>query len=217
MKYEEVDENIAYKNACENVKKIAKAIMAIKIKYFHNFNQITEADKKIYDELYEKIEQISQEHGLNNLKVALMQDISQKYDEKKIEPKEFQDPKAQKDYYQEIMQAYYGTVEVEKKALKEGNSQTCLECQKTRKEYLDIFNQSESGKEFAEEAISYLRGTLINLDQTKENIEDKSKKQLDFFAKCNSETNAQQRKDAFQEINEVSKEKEEKTEELSLE
>ena len=89
MRYENienVEDTNVYRQACENVKKIVKAIKAIKIKYYSNFARISKEDKEAYDELEENLEKISRENGLDNLKVALMEEVSARYDKKEISP-----------------------------------------------------------------------------------------------------------------------------------
>jgi len=199
MEYDNVDKNVAYKAACENVKKIANAIKAIKIKYYLNFSQITEGDNQIYQELNAQMEQISSQHGLEKLKTALMEDISSKYDGKDIKDlknRDLNDPEARNEYYEEIKQAYFGAMEVESRALREGNSGLCLECQKKRNEYIEIFRQNEDGKTFEEEVKKYAREVLGELAYSKENLQKANESKMKFLENCHKTTNSQERKEA---------------------
>lgn len=115
MEHENVDENARYLTACENVKKIVNAIKSIKIKYYPNFAKISEADKKVYDELELNLEKISEDNNLNRLKTALMEEVSAKYDKKDMKNKP-RDPK----FLDNGLLACYGAIDAQQKALSQG-------------------------------------------------------------------------------------------------
>ena len=79
MEYENVDE-VARRQACERVKQIVKAIKTMKIKYYLDFSKISGKDKETYQKLEEALERVSSSHNLEGLKVALMSEVSARYD-----------------------------------------------------------------------------------------------------------------------------------------
>ena len=46
MEYEKSEEDIKYRSACENVKKIVNAIKFLKIKYYLDFSKISKEDEE---------------------------------------------------------------------------------------------------------------------------------------------------------------------------
>ena len=165
MEYENVDE-VARRQACERLKQIVKAIKAIKIKYYLNFSKISEKDKETYQKLEENLEKISNSHNLNNLKVALMSEISAKYDNKNFE----QGEQGKKNEPDEILQACYGAVDAEIDALSKGRITQAIRCQEQLKKYrkqLDVANN--------EEIKNYKREKLAELGITREQVEERMK------------------------------------------
>lgn len=214
MEHQNVDENVAYKTACENVKKIANAIKAIKIKYYLDFSKITEGDRKIYDELHAKMEQISSENGLNNLKVALMSDISSRYDSKNLEDirnGNSNSEETKENNFQELLSLFFGAMDVETRALREGKPEICIECQKKRNIILREFKGAEEGKKYEDEATRYARGKLGEIGKA-QILNDRVERLTKFFKKCNEETKPKDRKEldsSIQQENQTQNEKEE--------
>ena len=132
MEYEKIDEEARYLKACENVKKIVNAIKNIKMKYYTNFAKISSEDKKVYEQLNKNLEKISQENDLENLKVVLMQEVSDKYDNKELK-EEPRDP----NLIDSRLLACYGSIDVQQKALSMGKIGQARKCQKILEEYLD--------------------------------------------------------------------------------
>lgn len=163
MNYENVDENVdenaTYKIACENVKKIANAIKLLKIKYYPNFDRISEEDKKTFDELQIKLNKISEENGLDDLKVALMGEISSKYDQKSNE--ENQGLQSSDD----MLKACYGATDAEVTALSHGKIKQAKKCQEILNKYLDGINS----KNYRELITEYRRKKFGELTRTREN------------------------------------------------
>lgn len=167
MNYENVDENATYKIACENVKKIVNAIKALKIKYYPNFDRISEEDQKIYDDLQTKLETISQENGLNNLKEVLMQEVNSRYnreqanvDNGNIKPSD------------EVLKACYGATDAEVTALSSGKIKQAKKCQEILNEYLDGVN----AQNYRELITEYRRRKFGELTRTRENKEEANEK-----------------------------------------
>lgn len=166
MEYGNTDE-VARREACERVKQIVKAIKAIKIKYYLNFSKITVEDKETYQKLEANLEQISEKHGLNNLKVALMQEVEAKYDGKDPEDmKHGEQPEPNDD----ILQKCYGAIDAQKEALSKGRITQALRCQEQLKRYKQKLD--EVG---CQEVTNYKREKFAELMQTREQIEEQIK------------------------------------------
>ena len=166
MEYGNTDE-VARKEACERVKQIVKAIKAIKIKYYLNFSKITVEEKETYQKLEANLEQISEKHDLNNLKVALMQEVEAKYDGKNPEDmKHGEQPEPNDD----ILQACYGAIDAQKEALSKGRITQALRCQEQLKRYKQKLD--EVG---CQEVTNYKREKFAELMQTREQIEEQIK------------------------------------------
>ena len=161
MEYENVDE-VARRQACERVKQIVKAIKTIKIKYYLNFSKISEKDKETYQKLEENLEKISNMHNLNNLKVALMSEVSAKYDNKNFEQGE-QGKKTEPD---KVLQACYGAVDAEIDALSKGRITQAIRCQEQLKKYREQLDTANN-----EEIKNYKREKLAELGITREQVE----------------------------------------------
>lgn len=159
MNYENIDENATYKIACENVKRIVNAIKLLKIKYYPNFDRISEEDRKTFDDLQIKLDKISEENGLDELKVALMGEISSKYDQKSNEDnKETQSS-------DDVLKACYGATDAEVTALSYGKIKQAKKCQEILNKYLDEINS----KNYRELITEYRRKKFGELTRTREN------------------------------------------------
>ena len=128
MGYENIDE-VARRQACERVKQIVKAIKAIKIKYYLNFSKISAKDKEKYQKLELSLEKISNMHDLGNMKIALMQELSAKYDRKDDEIRG--EKQIQPD---DILQYCYGAIDAQKEALSRGKITQARKCQEILKQ-----------------------------------------------------------------------------------
>lgn len=215
MEYEKVEEAEVYKTACENVKKIAKAIKAIKIKYYLNFSKISEADKKIYDELQIQMNQIAEKNGIVFLKDELMKDM-EKYDEKKpedIREPNPNDPNEIKEFLEAIHSDYDGTMEIEQQYLAKGDIGRARKCQKIRNRYEDTMDKYEKDGRY----ITDKRKRLESLGKNKEEIENTHTRMMEFCKKCKESIDAMQIKEGQENCAMATKEmeKEEKeTEEI---
>ena len=167
MNYENVDENATYKIACENVKRIVNAIKALKIKYYPNFDRISEEDKAKFDELQQQLEKISEENGLNELKVALMGEVNSRYNHK-----EFSQDDGNSKPTDDILKACYGATDAEVTALSSGKIKQAQRCQEILNQYIDEIS-SESYRELITE---YRRKSFEGLNKTRENKETENEK-----------------------------------------
>ena len=190
MDYQNTDE-ATRREACERVKQIVKAIKAIKIKYYLNFSKISGEDKTTYDKLQRNLEEISTSHNLNNLKVALMQEVSDKYDGKpvkdmgegnKLEPNEF-------------LQACYGAIDAQKEALSKGRITQAIRCQEQLKKYMQVLDES-----CCKEVTNYKREKFAELMQTREQVEEQIKSWKNAMKGMYKIKHVSHRKSAMEEI-----------------
>ena len=166
MEYDRKEEDVIYKNACNNVKNIAKAIKAIRIKYYPNFSRISEQDKETYQELETKMEQISSEHGLDKLKVALMGEISAKYDNSRG-----QSDSSDKKVDEEFLLGYYGAIDAEVTALSQGKIKQAMKCQEIRRAY-----EKRAERNILDSLIKYKREKFAEMSQTRQSTEQNNEK-----------------------------------------
>ena len=124
MEYQSTDE-ATRKVACERVKQIVKAIKAIKIKYYLDFAKIPAEEKETYQKLEASLDKISNLHNLNNLKLALMQEVSERYDRE--DEKNGQTQNTEPD---NILKKCYGAIDAQKEALSRGKITQAINCQK---------------------------------------------------------------------------------------
>lgn len=160
MNYENVDENATYKIACENVKKIANAIKALKIKYYPNFDRISKEDKTKFDQLQQQLKKISEENGLNDLKGALMEEIDSRYNHEQVD-----ETNGEAKPSDQILKACYGATDAEVVALSSGKIKQAKKCQEILNQYLNGID-SKSYKELITE---YRRRKFSELTRTREN------------------------------------------------
>ena len=196
MEHENIDENVRYLKACENVKKIVNAIKAIKIKYYTNFAKISEEDKKVYDELEINLNKISEENDLNNLKVALMEEVSDKYDKKEFN----EEPQSPKKIDKRLL-ACYGNIDVQQKAISAGQIGKARKCQKMLEEYLnELDNES-----YREMAVKYKREKFAELVMERIAVEKKNEEYMNYMKECFDVETATERKQADEKIDKVIK------------
>lgn len=164
MGYENIDE-ATRREACERVKQIVKAIKAIKIKYYLNFSRISAKDQEKYQKLETSLEKISSSHNLDKLKVALMQEVSAKYDGKDIEDMK----KGEQPEPDDILQACYGATDAEKEALSRGRITQAARCQQMFQEYLKELESAHY-----REIINYRREKFAELMISRDQVEEKN-------------------------------------------
>lgn len=165
MEHENIDETTRYLAACENVKKIVNAIKSIKIKYYPNFAKISAEDKKIYEQLEANLEKISEGNNLNGLKVALMQEVSAKYDKKDIKNEQGNPNSVDNE-----LQACYGAIDAQKEALSHGKIKQAKKCQEILKQYLDELDSMS----YRELVVNYKREKFGELIKDKDAVQEKN-------------------------------------------
>jgi len=162
MEYQNTDD-ATRREACEKVKQIVKAIKAIKIKYYLIFSKISAKDKETYQKLEKALEKISEEHNLNNLKVALMSEIDARYNGENpedINQGEEHEPN-------NILQACYGAIDAQKEAISKGRIAQAIRCQDQLKKYKEQLDDSG-----CKEITNYKREKFAELMQTREQLEE---------------------------------------------
>lgn len=169
MEYENIDE-ATKREACERVKQIVKAIKAIKIKYYLNFSKISAKDRERYQKLESNLEKISEEYNLNKLKVALMSELSTKYDvndknnlgeEKQHEP-------------DDILNKCRGAVDAEMDALSRGRITQSRKCQEQLKKYMEKLDtvRRQDITNYKRDKL-FVLGLTIEQGMTKKEVEEK--------------------------------------------
>lgn len=194
MEHENVDENAKYLTACENVKKIVNAIKKIRMKYYINFAKITPEDKLIYDKLETNLEQIAEANDLENLKVALMEEVSIKYDRDSNE--EQNNEQGNRNFTENLINRCYGAIDVQKKALSAGKIRKARECQKILEEYLENVND-EKGKQLV---LEYKREKFGELIRDKDKIQEKNENWMEMMKGFCKLEYAKERKKAIEEV-----------------
>ena len=165
MEYQNTDDAVR-REACERVKQIVKAIKAIKIKYYLVFSKISTKDRETYQKLEKALEKISEEHNLNNLKVALMSEVNARYNgENPEDMKQGKQPEPE-----DIIQACYGAIDAQKEALSKGRISQALRCQEQLKKYMQQLEEKGGN-----EIINYKREKFAELMQTREHLEEQIK------------------------------------------
>ena len=165
MEHENIDETTRYLAACENVKKIVNAIKSIKIKYYPNFAKISDEDKKVYEQLEAKLEMIAEDNNLNGLKVALMEEVSAKYDRKSIKEDEHGNPNS----VDNGLLACYGAVDAQQQALSRGKIKQAIKCQEILKQYLNKIDPMSR-----ELVLNYKREKFGELIRDKDAVQEKN-------------------------------------------
>ena len=184
MEYEKIDE-VARRQACERVKQIVKAIKTMKIKYYLDFSKISVKDKETYQKLEEALEKVSSSHNLEGWKVALLSEVSARYDRGSSGDGDlwnFQDP-------EDILKKCYGIIDAHVEALSKGKITQARECQKILQQHKKEISSPEilialeeyKRKKFGE--LDRLRDHTELGKSTKEAKEETEKTNEEYMAK----------------------------------
>ena len=130
MEYEKTDEDIKYRTACENVKKIVNAIKSLKIKYYLDFSKISEEDEMRFKQLESNFDKISEENNLDGLKTELMSEVVAKYEKREIK-------EGSPRFIDDKLMACYGAIDVQQKVLSEGKIKKAIKCQQLLDKYIN--------------------------------------------------------------------------------
>lgn len=193
MDFQNTDDAVR-KDACEKVKQIVKAIKAIKIKYYLIFSKISAKDRETYQKLENELDRISEEHNLNNLKVALMSEVNARYNGEN--PDDMNQGKQSKP--EDIIQACYGAVDAQKEALSRGRISQALRCQEQLRKYIQKLGEKEYS-----EVINYKREKFAELMRSREQVEEQVNLWNDAMKNMYKAEDAQARKDLMTVIKDV--------------
>ena len=106
-------------------------------------------------------------HDLGNLKVALMQEVSEKYDRQG----QADDMKEQKESGpDDILKACYGAIDAQKEALSRGKITQARKCQEILKQYM----QKVDIENYRELIINYKREKFAELVKSRDELEQKN-------------------------------------------
>ena len=212
MEYEKTDEDIKYRTACENVKKIVNAIKSLKIKYYLDFSKISEEDEMRFKQLESNLDKISEENNLDGLKTELMSEVVAKYEKRDIK-KEEGNPR----FIDDKLMACYGAIDVQQKVLSEGKIKKAIKCQQLLDKYINELDSMT----YKDLIVNYKREKFGELIRSKEavheNNEQWSTRLQDFCINCS----ASARKEATEQIenakeNTISLFSNENTEEIEI-
>ena len=169
------------------------------MKQYANFAKISSEDKEVYEQLNKNLEKISQENDLENLKVVLMQEVSDKYDNKELkeEPRDT-------NLIDSRLLACYGSIVVQQKALSMGKIGQARKCQKILEEYLD-----EIGSDTYREIVKkYKREKFAELVMERVAIQEKNDAYMGLVERCFELKNAKERETMKSKIAQEEKKKE---------
>lgn len=162
MGYESVND-VLKEQAQERVKQIVKAIKAIKIKYYIDFSKISKEDDEKYQKLEASLEQISASYDLDRLKVALMGEVSAKYDRKDDDSLPANKP-------DDVLEACYGAIDAQKEALSKGKITQARKCQ----EILSRYMEKVTSEKYQELIMNYKREKFAELMNSRDELEAKN-------------------------------------------
>ena len=193
MDYQNTDDAIR-REACERVKQIVKAIKTIKIKYYSIFSKISPQDKEKYQKLENALNKISNEYNLNDLKVALMQEVEARYDGKS--PQDMR--QGEQPEPDDILQACYGAVDAQKEAISRGRIAQAIRCQEQLKKYKEQLDDAG-----CKEVTNYKREKFAELMQTREQLEEQIKSWKNTMKGMYKLKHVRARKEAMETIRET--------------
>ena len=189
MEYEKTDEDIKYRTACENVKKIVNAIKSLKIKYYLDFSKISEEDEMRFKQLESNLDKISEENNLDGLKTELMSEVVAKYEKRDI-------TEGSPRFIDDKLMACYGAIDVQQKVLSEGKIKKAIKCQQLLDKYINELDSMT----YKDLIVNYKREKFGELIRSKEavheNNEQWSTRLQDFCINCS----ASARKEATEQI-----------------
>ena len=181
MEYEKTDEDIKYRTACENVKKIVNAIKSLKIKYYLDFSKISEEDEMRFKQLESNLDKISEENNLDGLKTELMSEVVAKYEKRDIKQEE-----GSPRFIDDKLMACYGAIDVQQKVLSEGKIKKAIKCQQLLDKYINELDSMT----YKDLIVNYKREKFGELIRSKEvvheNNEQWSTRLQEFWINCSA-------------------------------
>ena len=191
MEYEKSEEDIKYRSACENVKKIVNAIKFLKIKYYLDFSKISKEDEERFQQLEADLDKVSEENNLDGLKSELMSEVNAKYGQRN------NDGEPQPKFVDDKLMACYGVIDVQKDVLSKGKIKKAIRCQKILKQYIEELESEEYKKLI----VDYKRSKLGELNKTNEVVHENNEQWMKKLKLCSRKELVTNRKDAMGVIN----------------
>lgn len=191
MEYEKSEEDIKYRSACENVKKIVNAIKFLKIKYYLDFSKISKEDEERFQQLEADLDKVSEENNLDGLKSELMSEVNAKYVQRN------NDGEPQPKFVDDKLMACYGVIDVQKDVLSKGKIKKAIRCQEILKQYIEELESEEYKKLI----VDYKRSKLGELNKTNEVVHENNEQWMKKLKLCSRKELVTNRKDAMGVIN----------------
>lgn len=191
MEYEKSEEDIKYRSACENVKKIVNAIKFLKIKYYLDFSKISKEDEERFQQLEADLDKVSEENNLDGLKSELMSEVNAKYVQRN------NDGEPQSKFVDDKLMACYGVIDVQKDVLSKGKIKKAIRCQEILKQYIEELESEEYKKLI----VDYKRSKLGELNKTNEVVHENNEQWMKKLKLCSRKELVTNRKDAMGVIN----------------
>jgi len=191
MEYEKSEEDIKYRSACENVKKIVNAIKFLKIKYYLDFSKISKEDEERFQQLEADLDKVSEENNLDGLKSELMSEVNAKYGQRN------NDGEPQPKFVDDKLMACYGVIDVQKDVLSKGKIKKAIRCQEILKQYIEELESEEYKKLI----VDYKRSKLGELNKTNEVVHKNNEQWMKKLKLCSRKELVTNRKDAMGVIN----------------
>ena len=191
MEYEKSEEDIKYRSACENVKKIVNAIKFLKIKYYLDFSKISKEDEERFQQLEADLDKVSEENNLDGLKSELMSEVNAKYGQRN------NDGEPQPKFVDDKLMACYGVIDVQKDVLSKGKIKKAIRCQEILKQYIEELESEEYKKLI----VDYKRSKLGELNKTNEVVHENNEQWMKKLKLCSRNELVTNRKDAMGVIN----------------
>lgn len=198
MEYEKSEEDLRYRKACENVKKIVNAIKFLKIKYYLDFSMISKEDKDRLQQLETDLDRVSEENNLSGLKTELMSEVNAKYSQRK-DDEEKGSEKQQPKFVDDNLMACYGVIDVQKDAISKGKIKKAIRCQEILKQYIEEIDSEEYRKII----VNYKRSKLGELNRTKEVVHENNEQWIKRMKDFNRAELVTERRDALSVINSI--------------
>lgn len=195
MEYEKSEEDLRYRKACENVKKIVNAIKFLKIKYYLDFSMISKEDKDRLQQLETDLDIVSEENNLSGLKTELMSEVNAKYSQKKDDEEKGSEPK----FVDDNLMACYGVIDVQKDAISKGKIKKAIRCQEILKQYIEEIDSEEYRKII----VNYKRSKFGELNRTKEVVHENNEQWIKRMKDFNRAELVTERSDALSVINSI--------------
>ena len=195
MEYEKSEEDLRYRKACENVKKIVNAIKFFKIKYYLDFSMISKEDKDRLQQLETDLDIVSEENNLSGLKTELMSEVNAKYSQKKDDEEKGSEPK----FVDDNLMACYGVIDVQKDAISKGKIKKAIRCQEILKQYIEEIDSEEYRKII----VNYKRSKFGELNRTKEVVHENNEQWIKRMKDINRAELVTERSDALSVINSI--------------